>query len=45
MYPAQGDGNFFRNGYLMGWANTGFDATTFVYIDDFTISTGGFPPP
>ncbi|HEV2150142.1 MAG TPA: heparin lyase I family protein [Longimicrobiaceae bacterium] len=30
-------GNFFRNGYLMGWSNSGFDQTTSVYLDDFKI--------
>ncbi len=32
-----GGNNFFRNGYLMGWANTGFDRNTAVYVDDFRI--------
>jgi hypothetical protein len=30
-------GNFFRNGYLMGWANSGFDQATSMYVDDFKI--------
>lgn len=34
LYPTGGVGNYLRNGYLMGWANTGFDQTTYVYIDD-----------
>jgi hypothetical protein len=38
LYPRGGFQNYLRHGYLMGWANTGFDHTTHVYIDDFTIS-------
>jgi hypothetical protein len=38
MYPANGIGNAFNFGYLMGWANSGFDTTTYVYIDDVRIS-------
>lgn len=30
-----------RNGYLLGWANSGFDSTTVFYIDDVKFSTGG----
>ena len=30
---------FFRHGYLLGWANSGFDEDTTVYIDDVTFST------
>jgi hypothetical protein len=30
-------GNFFRNGYLMGWSNSGFDQNTSMYVDDFQI--------
>jgi hypothetical protein len=29
--------NYFKNGYLMGWANSGFDKTTVVLVDDFTV--------
>lgn len=32
-----GGNNWFRNGYLMGWANSGFNQTTSVYLDDFKI--------
>lgn len=32
-----GGNNWFRNGYLMGWANSGFTQTTSVYLDDFKI--------
>jgi hypothetical protein len=27
--------NYLRHGYLMGWANSGFDTDTPIYIDDF----------
>ncbi len=30
--------NWLRNGYIMGWANSGFSLTTDTYIDDFVIS-------
>lgn len=32
MYPNGGLGNYFRNGYLLGWANSGFAATTKVWL-------------
>ncbi len=32
-----GGNNWFRNGYLMGWSNSGFNQTTSVYVDDFKI--------
>jgi hypothetical protein len=38
LYPRDGGGAYIRYGYLMGWANTGFDRTTYTYIDDVTIS-------
>ena len=38
LYPSGGVGNYFRNGYLLGWMNSGFDLTSAVYIDDVTIS-------
>ena len=31
-------------GYLLGYANNGFPAGQVMYIDDVTISVGGFPP-
>jgi hypothetical protein len=37
MVPEGGEGNYFRNGYLLGWANSGFAETTFVWIDDVRI--------
>jgi hypothetical protein len=37
IYPTGGTGNWFRHGYLLGWANSGFTQTTTVYIDDFTV--------
>jgi hypothetical protein len=33
--PARG----FDNGYLLGWANSGFDSDTYMYIDNITFST------
>lgn len=30
--------NYFQAGYLMGWANSGFDERSYTYIDDFVIS-------
>lgn len=35
---APGAKNWIRNGYIMGWANSGFTLTTSTYIDDFVIS-------
>jgi hypothetical protein len=46
LYPSGGIGNHLRNGYLMGWMNSGFDVTSSMYIDDVTISDafiGGVP--
>jgi len=40
MAASSGGNNFFRNGYLMGWANSGFDRNTAVYVDDFKIYRG-----
>jgi hypothetical protein len=42
-YAAGGVGNFFQSGYLLGWANSTFNPETNMFIDDVTISTGGFP--
>jgi hypothetical protein len=42
-YPSNGAFNYFEAGYLMGWANSGFQEGQYIYIDDLTISTGGFP--
>lgn len=42
-YPPNGVNNYYVNGYLLGWANSGFPAGQMMYIDDVTISTGGFP--
>lgn len=41
--PTNGALNAFESGYLLGWANNGFPAAQRMYVDDFTISTGGFP--
>lgn len=38
LFPRGGMQNYIRKGYLMGWANTGFDETTHTFIDDFSIS-------
>ena len=38
LYPLDGVGNYFRNGYMMGWSNSGFAQTTNTYVDDVTIS-------
>lgn len=37
MAASAGGNNWFRNGYLMGWANSGFNQTTSIYLDDFKI--------
>lgn len=31
--------NYIKNGYLMGWSNSGFDEDTTVYIDDVIMAT------
>lgn len=38
LYPKDGIGNFFTEGYLFGWSNTGFDKTTHCYIAEVDIS-------
>lgn len=38
LYPRDGIGNLFTEGYLMGWMNTGFEKTTHCYIADFKLS-------
>lgn len=38
LYPKDGVGNGFNDGYLMGWSNTGFEQTTHCYVADFTLS-------
>ncbi|KKK51692.1 hypothetical protein LCGC14_3112400 [marine sediment metagenome] len=42
MYPDGGVGNYLGRGYFMGWANSGFTNTTYSYIDEVVISSGGF---
>lgn len=44
MLPSLGEGNYFQYGYLMGWANSGFDQTSYTYIDDFIISDSPIEP-
>ncbi|MBU1389736.1 MAG: hypothetical protein KKE62_16130 [Proteobacteria bacterium] len=39
-----GVNKFLRNGYLMGWSNSGFDQDTAVYIDDVVFSTNYIGP-
>jgi hypothetical protein len=44
LYSGQaGAKNYIRNGYIMGWANSGFNQTTHMYIDDFVISATPIP--
>lgn len=31
--------NYYRHGYLFGWANSGFDEPTTFYVDDFRVYT------
>lgn len=38
IYPKDGIGNAFTEGYLMGWSNTGFEQTTYCYIADFKLN-------
>ncbi len=35
--PEPGGARYFRNGYLFGWSNSGFDQATSIYVDDFRI--------
>jgi len=32
--------NYFEDGYLLGWANSGFNEETVMYIDNVVFSTG-----
>lgn len=36
--------NFLDQGYLFGWANSGFSNDTYFYVDDFTVSTSPLIP-
>ncbi len=36
---AGGEGDGWNYGYLLGWANSGFDEETIIYIDDFQVGT------
>ncbi len=36
-YDSTGQANYIVQGYLMGWSNSGFTDTTYVYIDDVSI--------
>lgn len=42
-YAAGTGANVFQSGYLLGWANNGFPSGQYMYLDDFSISTSGFP--
>jgi hypothetical protein len=42
IYPSLGD-NYFREGYLFGWANSGFDSTTYAYISNVIFSRERLP--
>ncbi|HEX2189965.1 MAG TPA: hypothetical protein VHG51_13755 [Longimicrobiaceae bacterium] len=35
--PTAGGNRFFRNGYILGWSNAGFNRNTAVYVDDVKI--------
>jgi hypothetical protein len=41
LFPGSVSANYLRNGYLMGWANSGFTQQTSTYIDDVVIA--GYP--
>ena len=43
LFPGSIAGNYLRNGYLMGWANSGFNQQTSTYVDDVVIA--GYPIP
>lgn len=43
LYPTGGIGSYLRNGYLMGYFNSGMDATSSTYIDEFKISATYIP--
>ena len=42
VYPPNGVGNYLANGYILGYANSGFAPGQYMYVDDVTFSTGGF---
>jgi hypothetical protein len=42
-YAAGAGKNYFEAGYLLGWAANTFPVGQRMYLDDFSISTGGFP--
>ena len=43
LFPGSISNNYLRNGYIMGWANSGFNQATSTYIDDVVIA--GYPIP
>ena len=36
-YDTSRQANYLTQGYLMGWSNSGFSETTYIYVDDFSI--------
>ena len=38
-FHSTASGHYFRNGYLLGWSNSGYDADTEFKIDDFKVYT------
>lgn len=43
-YPPGGSPNSYTHGYILGHANNGFQPGQYMYVDDVTISSSGFPP-
>jgi hypothetical protein len=43
LYPGSVGDNFIQHGYLLGWANSGFNKASSTFIDDVVIA--GFPIP
>jgi hypothetical protein len=35
--------NIWKQGYLLGWADSGFSTTSYAYISNVTFSTGRMP--
>lgn len=42
--PPGGSPNAYTHGYILGYANNGYQAGQYMYVDDVTISSAGFPP-
>ena len=43
-YPPGGSPNSYTHGYLLGWANNGFQPGQYMYVDDVSITATAFPP-